>query len=345
MEYSLVLDSDTSFEEAVRALDQGGIGYLALLDKDGCLLGILTDGDIRRAVLNKKTDLVEIMNCKPETAEVSLSRRQIVQRLKEIHRKHMPLVDAENRYQGVIALDDFEFNAKPNRVVIMAGGMGTRLGELTKNTPKPMLEVGKKSLLENLIDSFCDHGFNQFYISVNYKSEVIKDYFGDGTKFGVQIKYLEEKQRLGTAGCLSLIDEFLEDPLFVVNGDVLTAVNFEELLSYHIDCKADATMCVRECDFEIPYGVIEVKEGEIVSLDEKPVHRFYVNTGVYVVQPNVIGILPKNERFDMTDFFKELIKQDKKVVSYDLIDYWIDVGRISDYEKAKKDLSLRFSSP
>lgn len=336
--YSIVYDEKTTFEDAVRSLDAGGIGYLAILDKEERLLGILTDGDIRRAILNSKTDLLDIMNRQPQTADSTLSRRQIVQQLKEIHRKHMPLVEASTGcYQGVVALDDLEFNAKPNRVVIMAGGMGTRLGELTRHTPKPMLEVGKKSILENLIDIFCDHGFNQFYVSVNYKAEVIKQYFGDGSEFGARIKYLEEKMRLGTAGCLSLIDEEISEPFFVINGDVLTAVNFEELLEFHLQCKADATMCVREFDMEVPYGVVNHENNRIVSLAEKPVHRFHVNSGIYLLDPKVLQYVPKDTSFNMTDLFEILIDKQLNVASFELKDYWIDVGRPTDLEKAKKD--------
>ncbi|PLX74825.1 MAG: nucleotidyl transferase [Desulfuromonas sp.] len=336
-EYAIILDERTSFEDAVRALDAGGIGYLAILDQDRQLMGILTDGDIRRAILNRKTDLLDIMNSQPQTADCTLSRRQIVQRLKEMHRKHMPLIDADNRYQGVVALDDLEFNAKPNRVVIMAGGMGTRLGELTKHTPKPMLEVGKKSILENLIEIFCDYGFNRFYISVNYKAEIIKEYFGDGSEFGADIKYLEEKMRLGTAGCLSLIEEDLSEPFFVINGDVLTAVNFEEVLGFHLQCKADATMCVREFEMEVPYGVVNHKNNRIVSLAEKPVHRFHVNSGVYLLDPMVLQFVPRETFFNMTDLFDNLIERQMNVASFELKDYWIDVGRPTDFEKAKKD--------
>lgn len=337
MDYSIILDEKTCFEDAVRELDNGGIGYLAILDKEGKLQGILTDGDIRRAILNRKTDLSGIMNRQPQTADSNLSRRQIVQQLKEMHRKHMPLVDADNRYQGVVALDDLEFNAKPNKVVIMAGGMGTRLGELTKNTPKPMLEIGKKSILENLIDIFCDHGFNQFYISVNYKAEIIKEYFGNGSNLGVEIKYLEEKMRLGTAGCLSLIDEEPMDPFFVINGDVLTAVNFEELLDFHCHCKADATMCVREYEMEIPYGVVNHKNKRIVSLAEKPVHRYHVNSGIYLLEPQALKLVPHATFFNMTDLFEMMIAKKMNVASYELNDYWIDVGHPTDLEKAKKD--------
>lgn len=175
MKYTLNLQADTTFENAVNALDRGGIGFLALLNEEGRLVGILTDGDIRRSILSHNLYLPEIMNTNPRTVDYRLPKRQVVRLLKELHRKHMPLVDENNVYKGLVFLDDLEFNAKSNRVVIMAGGFGRRLGELTREIPKPMLRVGKKSMLENLIDIFSDHGFNRFYISVHYKSDVVND--------------------------------------------------------------------------------------------------------------------------------------------------------------------------
>lgn len=339
MKYTLTLKDNTTFEDAVDALDKGGIGFLALLDEFGRLQGILTDGDIRRALLNRKNALREIINTIPRSADYRLPKRQIVHMLKDIHRKHMPLVDEDKVYKGVVALDDLEFNSKPNRVVIMAGGFGRRLGNLTREVPKPMLRVGKKSVLENLIDTFSDHGFRRFYISVHYKFEIIKEYFGDGSAFGVEIEYLEEEKPLGTAGCLSMIPEILAEPFFVINGDILTAVNFEELLAFHQQNLADGTMCVRKYDVQIPYGVVNISGRDILSLSEKPVHSFHVNSGIYVLGPDMIYMVPKHEFYNMTSLFEDMIRQNKKAVSYELLDYWMDVGRPKDFEKVKNDLS------
>ena len=341
MKYFLTLREDTTFEEAVNALDKGGIGFLALLDNHGSLLGILTDGDVRRAILNRKADLLEIMNSTPQTADYRLSQRKVVQLLKEIHRKHMPLVDENKIYKGVVALDELEFNSKPNRVVIMAGGFGRRLGDLTREVPKPMLQVGKKNMLENLIDIFSDYGFCRFSISVHYKAELIKKYFGDGRSFGVQIDYLEEDKPLGTAGCLSLISEKLQESFFVVNGDVLSAVNFEDLLSFHTNNNADATMCVRKHDFEIPYGVVNTTGNRICSLIEKPIHSFCVNSGIYVLDQKAIELVPRGQVYHMTNLFEDLIKQKKNTLVYELNDYWVDLGSPKDLEAAKNRL-LKF---
>jgi NDP-sugar pyrophosphorylase family protein len=222
----------------------------------------------------------------------------------------------------------------------MAGGFGTRLGELTRELPKPMLRVGKKNMLENLIDIFSDHGFRRFYISVHYKSEVIKNYFGNGQSLGVEIQYLEEDTPLGTAGCLGLINERPSEPIFVINGDILTAVNFEELLDFHVQSGAEGTMCVKKYDIQIPYGVVKTSGREILSLSEKPVHSFYVNSGIYVLAPNIIDLVPKGETFNMPTLFEEMIRQKKKTVSYELVDYWADVGLPKDLEQAQKDLSI-----
>jgi dTDP-glucose pyrophosphorylase len=339
MKYTLTTTENTRFEDAVKALDQGGIGFLALIDEQGLLLGILTDGDIRRAILNRKTDLREIMNRNPKTADYHLPQRQVVHLLKEIRCKHMPLVDANNHYKGIVALDDLEFNGKPNQVVIMAGGFGTRLGELTKEVPKPMLRVGKKSMLENLIDVFCDHGFNRFNISVYHKADVIKEYFGNGQAFGFEIKYLEEDKPLGTAGCLSLMSERPTEPFFVINGDILTTVNFEDLLDFHRQSAADGTMCVKKYDFQIPYGVVETSGRNIISLAEKPMRSCYVNSGIYVLEPEMIDLVPHNDFSTMPSLFEKMIKQKKKTISYELVDYWIDIGMPKDLAQARNDLT------
>ncbi len=341
MKYSIRKDPETTFEDAINALDQGGIGYLAILDEGDKLLGILTDGDIRRAILNRKSNLLEIINSTPQTADYRLPQRKVVQLLKEIHRKHMPLVDENKIYKGVVALDALEFNSKPNRVVIMAGGFGRRLGDLTREVPKPMLQVGKKNMLENLIDIFSDYGFCRFSISVHYKAELIKKYFGDGSSLGVKIDYLEEDKPLGTAGCLSLISEKLQESFFVVNGDVLSAVNFEDLLSFHTNNNADATMCVRKHDFEIPYGVVNTTGNRICSLIEKPIHSFCVNSGIYVLDQRSIELVPRGQVYHMTNLFEDLIKQKKNTLVYELNDYWVDLGSPKDLEAAKNRL-LKF---
>lgn len=339
MNNRLVLNSETKFNDAIKLLDLNGNGVLPVVDEDEKLLGLITDGDIRKAILNNNLDLEHIINKNPHKLHVDTSKNQIVNYLKKIHRRHIPLVNDENKFIRVFTLDEIDFNLKPNWVVIMAGGLGTRLGELTKNTPKPMLKVGTKPMVEHIIDMFVAHGFTKFMLSVNYKAEVIKEYFGDGSDFGIEVKYLEEKKRLGTGGALSLIDIELSEPFFVTNGDVLSSLDYEKLLSYHKEQNSTATMCIRKDSYQIPYGVIEVDdENNIKAMKEKPINEFFINTGIYVLNPEVLNYVPKNEFFDLPSLFSLLKEKDKFTKSFETTDYWIDMGKPSDYESINKKI-------
>ena len=251
MDKVFILKEDSTLEEAILMLDSLGLGFLPIVDDAQKLLGILTDGDIRRAILSKKTELRDIMNTNPHTVTDETPYKKVIQTLRSIHRRHMPVVNAEGKFLKVISLDDIEFNVRKNKVVIMAGGVGSRLGDLTKETPKPMLEVGGVPLLEQLIQSFSDYGFSEFLISVNFKADVICDYFGDGQNFGVNIEYLREKEKLGTGGSLSLIKEKPEEPLIVINGDVLTSLDYGDLLRFHEENQAFGTMCIKEYELSL----------------------------------------------------------------------------------------------
>ena len=330
---NMILSSDSTFKEAIRIIDQNGNGFLAIVDNDNALIGILTDGDIRRAILDDKTELLDIINKEPVTMDNTATKQQVLHRLKELHRKHMPIIDEDGLLHDVITLDDEEFDLKPNWVVIMAGGLGSRLGELTKDTPKPMLMIGEKPMLEHIIEMFSSHGFTKFILSVNYKSEVIRDYFKDGTEFGVEIKYLEEAKRLGTGGALSLIDSEFHEPFFVTNGDIISSVDYEKLLDYHNKSSSSATMCVRRSSYQVPYGVIDIdNKNNIVDLKEKPKYNFLINSGVYVLSPEVLKFVPKDEYFDLPTLFALLKSEGYVNKSYEISDYWIDMGRPDDYE-------------
>lgn len=338
---NMILSNNSSFKEAIRLLDKNGHGFLAVTDEQGKLIGILTDGDVRRAILNDQSELVDIINKKPVTMLEGVSKKKVFYELKKLYRKHMPIVDDSGVLKDVFILDEDEFNLKPNWVVIMAGGLGTRLGELTKDTPKPMLPVNNKPILKHIIEMFISHGFTRFMLSVNYKANVIKDYFKDGSELGIEIKYLEETKKLGTGGALSHINIPINDPIFVTNGDVLTSLDYEELLTYHNRSGSQATMCIRESSYQIPYGVVEVdSEQNILNLCEKPVSKFFINTGVYVLNPNVLSYIPDNEFFNLPDLFG--ILQQKKYVtkSFEMSDYWVDMGHPEDYALIKEKLEL-----
>jgi dTDP-glucose pyrophosphorylase len=332
MENKLVLESSTELKDAIKLLDLNGNGVLPVVDQHNKLLGLITDGDIRKAILNNQLDLEHIINKNPYKLHINSSKNQMVNYLKSVHRRHIPLIDDEGRLVRVFTLDELEYNLKSNWVVLMAGGLGTRLGELTKDKPKPMLELGGKPMLEHIIDMFVSDGFTKFMISVNYKSEVIKDYFKDGQHLGVEIKYLEEVKRLGTGGALSLIDIELNEPFFVTNGDVLTTLSYSKILEFHNQNQSIATMCVKEEEYQIPYGVIETDtDKNILSMVEKPVKKFFINTGMYVLDPQVIKYVPKDEFFDLPSLFQKLGDIGQSTKAFEITDYWIDLGRPSDF--------------
>jgi len=229
----------------------------------------------------------------------------------------------------------------PNTVVLMAGGIGSRLSPLTEICPKPLLKVGHQPVLETIIESFLEHGFHRFMISVNYQSEMIENYFQDGRQWGVSIGYLREKEALGTAGALSLMKENLEHPLIVMNGDLLTKLNFRSLIEFHEGKNVPITMCVREYDFQVPYGVVKLEGSYPTALEEKPVHKFFVNAGVYVINPEVISSIPENKFHNMTDVINPMLGK-KQVASFPIHEYWIDIGEIEDYQKAHVEYETFF---
>ena len=335
----LILKEHSQFDEAISLLDKNGNGVLPVVDKSNKFIGLITDGDIRKAILNKSLDLEHIINKNPFKLDAKSSINERYQFLKSVRRRHLPLVDSEGIYVGLFVMDDLEFNSKPNPVVIMAGGLGSRLGELTKETPKPMLHVGRKPILENIIEHFIEYGFHKFYLSVNYKSQKITDYFGDGKKWGIDITYLHEDKRLGTAGGLSLIEDELCVPIIVTNADIITAINYDELLDSHINNGGVATMCTREYEQAVPYGVIEASGGKIISLREKPSYSYNINAGIYVLDPEVIDKIPKDTFYDMPTVFEKLLEDKNEIRIFNIKDYWIDVGQVTEYYQANDDMS------
>ncbi|MCK4441383.1 MAG: alcohol dehydrogenase, partial [Sulfurovaceae bacterium] len=203
--------------------------------------------------------------------------------------------------------------------------------------PKPMLKVGDKPILETIILNFKKYGFVNIVLSVSYKSEVIESYFGDGSNFGVNIEYIHEDKRMGTAGALSLMRDRLTEPFFVMNGDLLTNLNFEHMMEYHLNNHAIATMGVREYDFQVPYGVVNVNGKNIISIEEKPTHRFFVSGGVYILDSRVLEFIPNNEYYDMPSLFEKLIEKNIKSISYPIREYWLDIGRIEEFKRANDE--------
>jgi dTDP-glucose pyrophosphorylase len=343
---SICVPASMSVADVIKKIDESSLQIALVIDNSFKLLGTVTDGDIRRAILKgiQLGDKVEsIMNSTPITVLEGLSRDQILEKMKELQIRHIPVINKSGEVLHLEILENLlKAQVKKNWIVLMAGGLGSRLGTLTENTPKPLLTVGDKPILETIISKLKSYGFERFYISVNYKAEMIRDYFGDGSKWNVQIRYLQEEKRLGTAGGLSLLPEKPEESVLVMNADLLTTLNFEQLLEFHKKQDVNATMCLRDYNFEVPYGVVKIDNHQVASLEEKPVLKFFVNAGIYVLEPEVLSLIPHNDYFDMTDLFEEILKHGYKTAAFPIREYWLDVGRINDLETAQGEFAKLF---
>jgi dTDP-glucose pyrophosphorylase len=327
--------------DAVRTMDAGSVKIVLVVDGDDRLLGTVTDGDVRRGIL-KGVGLEEsvegIMNTRPRVASIDQSRDSIRELMAATLLHHIPLVDGEGRVIGIEVIDEVigSQSQRDNWVLIMAGGLGTRLLPLTENTPKPLLKVGGKPLLETILENLIEQGFGKFYLAVNYRAEMVKEHFRDGARWGVEIRYLEEDARMGTAGALSLIPEAPDQPIIVMNGDLLTKVSFGALLDYHGEHGAIATMAVREYDFQVPFGVVETDHHKVVSIEEKPVHRFFVNAGIYILDPACLTRVPKGQIYDMPTLLNGLMADEMTVCAFPIRELWVDIGHLEDFQKANQ---------
>ena len=332
------LTVDSTIKEALQIIDLGAVKFAIVVDADDKLIGTLTDGDIRRAILDGKTldDTIEIVYFKePTVVNVNNTKEEIINLCTSKKIYQIPVVDNGGIVVSVALLDELlKPEAYTNKVVLMVGGLGTRLRPLTEDTPKPMLHVGGKPILQTIVEKFVSYGFVNIVMCVGYKSSIIQNFFEDGSKFGANIEYILEDKRMGTAGALSLLKTKPDEAFFVMNGDLLTNVNFEHLLEFHLANNSIATMCVREYDFQVPYGVVNLEDGRILSIEEKPVQKFFVSAGIYMLDPKCIEIIPENEFYDMPTLFEKLIEMNENTISFPLREYWLDIGRIEEYEKA-----------
>ncbi len=337
----VLISPDTALREALIKINEAGTQMALVVDANRRLLGTLSDGDVRRALIRGVgiNDPVErAMNTAPKTVSPDSGRDVIRSLMKRLGLHQVPLVDASGVAVGLEIVDDFFVPAiRDNWVIVMAGGLGSRLKELTETTPKPMLKVGARPLLETILRSYIDQGFRRFYLAVNYKAEVIEKYFGDGSSLGAQIGYLRETKRMGTAGALSLLHEQPAAPVIVANGDLLVKHDYGQMLEDHIAAEAAATMAVREYEFQIPYGVVQEEAGGIGKIEEKPIHRSLVSAGMYVLSPPVLQLVPANTYLDMPALFDSIIARKLRTRCHRVSGYWMDVGRMSDYEKANHD--------
>lgn len=339
-----IIGTGTSIRDAVAVIDSGGLQIALVVDADGVLTGTVTDGDIRRAMLSGVdfgADVARVMNSSPKTVTMSAAPAAARALMSKFRIHQIPVLDGQGRVVDVRLIEDYLETREPSdtTVFLMAGGLGTRLRPITDTIPKPMINVGGKPILESIIANFSNQGFFKFVLSLNYKAEMVREHFGDGSRFGVEIEYVEEVDRKGTAGSLSLLSQRPSGPFIVMNGDLLTTVNFKHLIDFHRQNGAAATMCVREYSFRVPYGVVVTQDHRITSLQEKPMHTTLVNAGIYVLDPAALDRIPHDRQFDMTDLFNELLENNCQTAAFPLHEYWLDIGRMEDLERAQIEYS------
>lgn len=343
---NIKLGTNAKIEEALKIIDSGAMQIALVVDENDKLIGTLTDGDIRRGLLGSLSldDVVETIICKkPIVCSIDDSKEKIIKTAVEKNLHQIPIVDKDGKIVGIEVIDDLlRPKYKSNKVVLMVGGLGTRLAPLTNKTPKPMLKVGNKPILQTIVERFVEYGFCDITMCVNYKSHIIQDYFGDGNSFGATIEYVEEQKRMGTAGALSLLKNIPNEPFIVMNGDLLTNVNFDHFLNFHVSNNSVGTMCVREFDFQVPYGVVNLDGDRIKSIVEKPLHKFFVNAGIYILSPEVLKYIPSDRFYDMPTLFDYLIGIKKDVRPFLIREYWLDIGMLEELEKANLEYHKEF---
>lgn len=341
-----LIGPQSTLREALERIDVCGCQMALVVDGDRKLLGILTDGDVRRALLKGMSlsdTVVGAMRSNPRCASDDDDRTTILAMMRKLGVHRIPVLNQKGILVGLEMVEDFLLpRPREEWVIVMAGGLGTRLKDLTRDTPKPMLKVGSRPLLETIVHNYANHGFRKFYFAVNYKAEQIEDYFGDGSTLDIEIRYLKEKKRMGTAGALALLPEKPERPVIVTNADLLTKQDFGQMMDMHIASGADATVGVRDYEMQVPFGVICESNGRMQAIQEKPIHNFNVSAGINILSPHALNLVPREEFFDMPSLFEAMLGREMHVRLHKLDGYWLDIGRLPDYEKANSDFHREF---
>lgn len=332
---------DSSIEQALLQLNVlGKDAILFAINENGALIGALTDGDIRRGLLKGFTihePLKLIIQSNPRFIRKGESELHKIIEYRENNFRIIPVIDKDDKVVNVINFRSMR-SYLPIDAVIMAGGRGQRLSPLTDTTPKPLLLVGGKPIIDHNISRLSQYGIDDFWISVKYLGEQIESYFGNGADRNVSIKYVWEDQPLGTIGAVSKIKDFQHEYVLVSNSDLLTNLDYEDFFLDFIDKDADISIVTIPYQVNIPYAVLETVDGAVKDFKEKPTYTYYSNGGIYLIKKTALKIIPENINFNATDLIEQLIKNDKKVISYPLVGYWLDIGNPQDFEKAHKDI-------
>ncbi len=345
----LCISPSDTIRQAIACIDRGGRGIISLVvDENRHLLGTISDGDIRRAMLasiDLETPVGVLLARKvgtqypePVTARVGVGHEELMALMRQHVLRQIPILDDDGRVVDLILLDDLvPSQGSSLQAVVMAGGFGTRLRPLTEELPKPMLPVGGRPLMEHVLEQLQQVGIRQVNITTHYKPEKIIEHFGDGHAFGVNITYINEEQPLGTGGALGLMS-FPQEPLLVINGDILTQVDFRAMHIFHQENQADMTVAVRRYVIQVPYGVVECEGSQVTGLREKPKIHFFVNAGIYILQPIVYQYIPSGHHFNITDLIQWLLDAGRIVVSFPIYEYWLDIGQHVEYVQAQEDV-------
>lgn len=336
----LMIASDEKIFKAIEILDNTEKKIVLVTDEKKRLLGTITDGDIRRGLIKKieiDQSVNKIMNKKPIYISHHISRNDALNIMKDKDILHLPITDKEKKIIDIYFANESTAIQMKNTVLLMAGGFGKRLFPITAKIPKPMIKIGGKPILERIIENFKGYGFVNFEISTHYLPSKIKNYFKDGKKWNINISYINEDQPLGTAGSIALIKNKDSLPIILANGDIITDLNFEELLKFHNKHNAEITLVIKEYNVQVPYGVVETNNLSIKKIHEKPNQKFHINSGVYVINRSIIKNLKKNKALSMSDLINKSIKLRKKIMAFPIHEQWIDVGEYAQLDKARKN--------
>ncbi|WP_026945876.1 nucleotidyltransferase family protein [Algoriphagus marincola] len=337
-----ITDINTPVREALKQLDTlASDAILFLVDEENKLLGSLTDGDLRRGFikgLGFENHLSEFIQPSPKFIQQG---KYDLNEIIELRKKHFSVFPVVNSQMEIINVVNFKHQKSylPVDALIMAGGRGERLKPLTDIIPKPLLKIGDKPILEHNIDRLASFGVDDIWLSVRYLGDQLVDYFGDGAKKGIRVKYVWEDQPLGTAGALGLVNDFVHDHILMMNSDLLTNIDFEDFFLYFQKEEADLAVACIPYQVNIPYAVMETEDKKVIGLKEKPTYTHYSNAGIYLMKREVVDFLPKQDHFNATDLMELLIAQGKKVAAYPLMGYWLDIGKHEDYKKAQIDFN------
>lgn len=338
--------AEDSVRTVMQVIDQGGRQIALVLNDEGRLVATVTDGDIRRGILGGvglDSPVSEVMHRNPTTLLKGASEAESKRLMRDLGLNHIPVVDIEGRLVSLAVREGLmDVAPRSTPVVLMAGGLGKRLRPLTATLPKPMISIGDKPLLEHIVIRFRDQGFSQFTISLNYLGHLIRSHFGDGSALGVSISYVEESQRMGTGGAVSLLDSRPQEPFVVMNSDILTTTSFGAMMDFHFDTGSDVSVCAREFNTQVPYGVLNTEGTTLVSMQEKPVLSHLVNAGIYVLSPVVFDYITDGEPLDMPDLLARVQAAGGKVSVFRVSEYWMDIGRIEDLDRARADYATVF---